>query len=432
MTSSLLRLRRFGNATALAAAFDVDPSLRDQDVATQQAALDRSLGPFSAPLTTELSRLGWQASDLILGVPSIRAAWVREHGPLPRIARVTDPDVLLALGEIARIRPEVVLDGNLSVLDRTAAAYVRRRVPDVRLLVGQMGTAKRFHRALHVDLSLVPCETLAATIRPALPGSVRVLPHSFNPAVLDGLAERSIEHELVFAGALGPRYVLRHAVLMALLEHTPLEAWIGLRKGVIASDGLLVTESATGGPSIAGRLVAALPVPLLAAAARRSDRFADHLNSALARRAGGRFIDSVPLEDPSSRFAERCHPQVGGREYFTLLRNSGTVLHREGDELDGCGAALRLFEVTGLGAALLTDDSAMVRELFAEGEVVTFDGVDDAVEKARWLLDNPSERDRIAAAGQARTLRDHTTASRAVRLAEILTEALSGARSGAK
>jgi len=428
MTSSLLRLRRFGNAAALTATFDADPALRDQDFLTQQAALDRSLGPFSAPLTAELSRLGWQASDLILGVPSIREAWVRQHGPLPRIARVEDPDVLLALGEIIRLRPEVVVDSNLNVLDRTSTHYLRRHVPDVRLLVGQMGTAKRFHRALHVDLSLVPCETLATTIRPVLPGSVQVLPHSFNPAVLSGLPEREVEHPLVFAGALGPRYVLRHAALMALLEQTPIEAWIGLRKGVLARDGLLVTENTSTNPSLAGRIVAAIPAPILAAVARHSDRFGDQLNTSLATRAGGRFIDAGPLEDPSVRFPDRCHPQVGGREYFELLRRSGTVLHREGDELDGCGAALRLFEVTGLGATLLTDDSSMVRQLFADGEIVTFDGVDDCVEKARWLLDNPSARDRIAAAGQARTLRDHTTAIRAAKLSDILSDQLSGAR----
>jgi spore maturation protein CgeB len=108
-----------------------------------------------------------------------------------------------------------------------------------------------------------------------------------------------------------------------------------------------------------------------------------------------------------------------------LLRSAGVVVHREGDELDGCGAALRQFEVTGIGAALLADSSSMLRQLFEDGnEVVLFDSPQDAVEKAQWLLNHPEERERIAAAGQSRTLRDHTTTVRAGELADLLSAEL--------
>jgi hypothetical protein len=425
---SLLRLRRFGNAAARDAAYAADPALVDADVAAQQAALDGSLGPFSAPLAAELRALGWDASDLILGVPAIRDAWVRAHGPLPEVPGVTDPDALLAIGEIRRVDPDVVLEGNLNVLDRTVVAALRGSARPPRLLVGQLGTAKRFHRALDLDVVLVPCERIARTIRPVMRGTVQVLPHSFDPGVLDGLPERNVEHAITFAGALGPRYVLRHAVLMALLEATPLEAWFGVRKGVVRKDGRLVTPSEATASSFASRLrarlVAALPTSALVALAQRSERFAVALNVRLATRAGGRFLAGGDLEDPAARFAQRCHPSVGGRDYFALLRRSGIVVHREGDEMDGCGAALRVFEATGLGAVLLVDRSPMLEQLFTDDEVVMFDSPEDCVAKARWLLDHPAERERIAAAGQARTLRDHTTAARAATLSTILTEAL--------
>lgn len=431
-TAALLRLRRVGNAAAVADAYDADPELSDRDLATQQRAIDAARGPFSAPLAVSLRGHGWEADDLILGVPAVRSAWVREHGPLPTVRNVEDPDALLAIGEILRTRPAVVLDGNLNVLDRTVVDFLRSRVPEVRLLVGQMGTAKRFHRALDLDLSLVPCPSLAETVRPLIRGAVRVLPHSFDPAILDGLPPRTVAHPLVFAGALGPRYVLRHEVLMALLETTPIEAWIGLRKGVARTiEGTLDAggTSSDGLRRRVARLAAGAPLPILAAAARRSDRFSGLLNTAVATRAGARIRDVGPLEDPAARFPDRCHPAVAGRPYLELLRRSGAVLHREGDELDGCGAALRQFEVTGVGAVLLADTSPMLRRLFEDGsEAILFDGPEDAVEKARWLLDHPKERERIAAAGQARTLRDHTTAVRAGQLADLLSEALSRVR----
>lgn len=425
-TSSLLHLRRFGNASALADAFRTDPDLAARDVRTQQTALDGALGPFSAPLTAELRRSGWQADDLILGVPSIREAWVREHGPLPQVRGVDDPDLLLALGEIQRSRPEVVLDGNLNVIDRTTSAYLRTQVPAVRLLVGRMGTAKRFHRALHLDVTLTPCHVMADALRPLVSGAVNVLPHSFNPAVLDTLPPRSIERPLIFTGTLGPRYVERHRVLMALLESTPTEAYFGLRKGVVRrDDGALAPPTAAAGRSIAGRLADALPMSVLRAGARKDDRFADHFNARVVTRFGGTIPPVLPLEDPAVRFPERCHPPLAGRAYLELLRGSGVVVHREGDDMDTCGGALRLFEVTGMGSVLLTDASAMLHQLFVDGrEVLLYDSPEDGVEKARWLLEHPEERDEIAAAGQARTLRDHTTAVRASQLAELLSHAL--------
>ena len=417
---SLLRIRRFGNAAARDAAYAEDPALSQKDVGSQQAALDGSLGPFSTPLAAELRTLGWDAADLILGVPAIRDAWIREHGPLPEVPGVDDPDSLLAIGEIRRSAPEVVLEGNLNVLDRRVVRALREDERSPRLLVGQLGTAKRFDRALDLDLVLVPCERIAQTIQPFVRGPVAVLPHSFSPGVLEHLPEREVEHDITFAGALGPRYVLRHQILMALLETTPIEAWIGLRKGVIRSGGQLVTPDEPESTTLRGRLTEALPTPLLVAAARRSERFAGPLNIRLATNAGGRFLPGRTLEDPAARFPDRCHDAGGGRDYFMLLRRSGIALHREGDELDGCGAALRIFEATGLGTALLVDRSPMVERMFTEDEVIMFDGPDDCVEKAQWLLENPSARERTARAGQSRTLADHTTARRAAALSEIL------------
>jgi len=52
--------------------------------------------------------------------------------------------------------------------------------------------------------------------------------------------------------------------------------------------------------------------------------------------------------------------------------------------------------------------------------VVTYKTADECVEKISWLLDHPKEREDIARAGQARTLREHTFAQRALLLNEII------------
>jgi hypothetical protein len=436
-TPSILRFRRYGSRSAAIAALAAQPEAAAGDVRSVQAALDAAHGPFSSPLVDELAPLGWRASELILGVPAVRAAWEREHGSVPQVAGINDPDILLALAEAQRFAPDVVLDSNLNVLSPEGRRALLSRVPSVRVTAGYMGTEKRFHRAVPLDLALVPCRTMADAFAPYAKGRVEVLPHSFDPRALGDLPTRRVEHSLVFAGSLGPRYVERHRVLMALLEHTELEAWIGLRKGVERTDdGWL--RAAPSDPPVARphaqrilrrAIIDLIPTRLLATLGLRDERFGDAFNARLVARAGGKLDDPILMRDPAADFPDRCHASVSGIDYLHLLRSSGTVLHREIDALGDCGGALRLFEVTGAGAALLVEDSHTVRELFDVGnEVVTYTDPTDAVRKARWLREHPEERERIALAGQARTVQDHTAAARARTLDPLLREVLKHAR----
>jgi spore maturation protein CgeB len=72
-----------------------------------------------------------------------------------------------------------------------------------------------------------------------------------------------------------------------------------------------------------------------------------------------------------------------------------------------------MFEATGVGTCLLTDWKEHIADLFEpDEEVVTYKSAEECIEKAKWLLENPAERERIAKAGQKRTLRDHTFENR--------------------
>lgn len=64
------------------------------------------------------------------------------------------------------------------------------------------------------------------------------------------------------------------------------------------------------------------------------------------------------------------------------------------------GNSMRTFEVPAIGACMLTEDTSEHREIFGrEGEaVVYFRGIDEMLEKMRWLLVNDQERKRLATA----------------------------------
>jgi spore maturation protein CgeB len=51
--------------------------------------------------------------------------------------------------------------------------------------------------------------------------------------------------------------------------------------------------------------------------------------------------------------------------------------------------------------------------------------VEDCIEKARWLLDHEDERNKVALAGQQKTLKFHTVENRCRTIIEIIENELS-------
>ncbi|MFN0161656.1 MAG: glycosyltransferase [Burkholderiales bacterium] len=69
----------------------------------------------------------------------------------------------------------------------------------------------------------------------------------------------------------------------------------------------------------------------------------------------------------------------------------------------------RVFEVPGVGGALLTEATPFLdRYLIPGREAAVFEGDDGLLTLTRHLLDHPEERDAIATAGHARVAADHT------------------------
>ncbi|NIR14974.1 MAG: glycosyltransferase family 1 protein, partial [Desulfobacterales bacterium] len=96
-------------------------------------------------------------------------------------------------------------------------------------------------------------------------------------------------------------------------------------------------------------------------------------------------------------------------ENYEISARSKIALNSHIDCFENYAGNMRLYEVTGMGACLLTDWKINLPELFEpEVEVVTYRSVEECREKVSYLLENDTERRAIAAAGQKRTLRDHT------------------------
>ena len=349
----------------LRAHYEERPGLGELSYADQHRSLmERSFGTSDA-YSHNLRAHGHEALDVVANAEPLQLAWVREAGAA-RTARA-GTHLPGRWGIAARER----------LPQRIAAAQVEVFGPDVvylqdlnffsredldrfraagRLIVGQIASAAPPAEVLR-GFDLITTSFPHYVERfRALGVDSEYLPIAFDERVLERVPARDRDVDVAFVGGLDPRV---HPGGVALLE----------------------------------RLAVRLPLEVWG--------------------YGGDELQP-PLD-------ERWRGEAWGLDMYAILARARISLNRHIEAAEGFANNMRLFEATGVGSLLVTEAAPNLHELFEPGrEVVAFDGEDDVVAKVEHLLANEDERAAIAAAGQARTLREHTYARRIAQLAEIL------------
>ncbi len=125
--------------------------------------------------------------------------------------------------------------------------------------------------------------------------------------------------------------------------------------------------------------------------------------------------------DRKSPIVARHHGEVWGLDMYRALANSRVTLNRHINVAENYANNMRLYEATGVGAMLLTDEKDNLGALFEIGkEVVAYSTEAEAAELIRYYLAHPEAAHAIAQAGQLRTLKEHTYERRMEELVPIL------------
>ncbi|MBA7587263.1 hypothetical protein ES708_29285 [subsurface metagenome] len=136
-----------------------------------------------------------------------------------------------------------------------------------------------------------------------------------------------------------------------------------------------------------------------------------------------KYIDyaATPISNYSKRLVKAIKPPIFGVDMYKLLRKSKIVLNTHGEAANEYAGNMRLFEATGMGSCLVTDNKKNLNELFdLDHEVIAYDRSEDCIEKVKWLLENEGERRKIAKSGQLRTLKSHTIEDRCKLIIDII------------
>jgi spore maturation protein CgeB len=347
--------------------YRADPELAGSSYSHQRQAINDALFSETQHEVRALERLGHHATDHLLNAAPLNLAWAAEAGvSLPKAWR---PTIRLRRGWLPWVSSPAPPGAGLGAL----LARIDVFKPDVVHIQCVDGLRPAEVREIR---SRVP--TVSGQIAAPVPGWVEIdaydlvvsslpnyvdrfrrdgtraewLPLAFEPSIQD-----RIHHErdtpVSFVGSLSPAHADRIEMLERIARSVPIEVW--------SADV-------------------------------------------------GRLRDGSPLK-------QNGHGAAWGIDMYGVLARSRITINHHIDIAAGYANNLRLYEATGMGCLLVTDDGKNLGDLFDVGrEVLTYRDAQECGEILTYYLAHPIEASEIAAAGQARTLREHTWDDRMARL----------------
>ena len=349
--------------------YEREPGLERRPYREQLDSLMSRFFGTSDAYSHHLRELGHDAIEIVPNCSPLQMRWAAENGRpgrlrrararLPRKPRARPTlagDPLLqeiAIAQIEAHEADVVYAQDLHFFTRPNLDLLRRQG---RLLAGQIATEWADENLVKgFDLILTSFPHYVERFRALGVGSEK-LQIGFYERVLDRLRRDGVDpspgafrpHGIAFVGGLeASQHIARAELLEQIASRMPLEFW-----------------------------------------GYGSEKLAD---------------------DSALRLAYRG--QAWGIEMSRVLAESRIVINRHGEVSEGYANNMRLFETTGTGALLMTEAAPNLTDYFEPGrEVVSYDDPEDLMGKLAHYLEHDDERISIAAAGQARTLRDHTYA----------------------
>lgn len=349
-----------------------------------------------------LRELGQEAFEIIRNAEPMQATWAKENG--------CNADKTL-LYQLKKLKPEVVFFQDTINYSNEFIKEIRKEVPSIRLLIAHVCSPYS-----DAQLALFKSFDIILVCSPGFQNYFSrhgiknfLFYHGFEKDLLSKIQDNDNfeENDILFIGSFfqsktfhDSRLRLIESILRADL---PLTIYSEIKSQRTIDLRLLQMTF------ISTRILRGLSL----------NRFVQN-NSALRKAA---LLNEMPKRNYfSAKFYSHLQNRgIYGVEMLKLLSRSKISLNNHGGIAGEYAANIRMFEVTGAGSLLLTDNKRNIKDLFEpDSEIITYSSPGECISKLRWLLDHPEETKKIAFAGHQRTLKSHTIEQRVGLLNEII------------
>lgn len=347
-----------------------NPNLKDKSYLKQRETLLSHFFGTSDSYSYNLRKLGYEAQDLIVNDEILQRKWAGENRVNVTKSTLYSKIQMFPLVHKVLGRPKWVQEITL--------AQIKKIKPDIvyvqnlsilnpstlknikahsKLLVGQIASSLPAKKNL-------TCFDLILTSFPhyverfkSMGIASEYLKIGFDNRILKKIGKQPKKHEVVFIGSLSPHHKEGTIILERVAEKIPISIW-------------------------------------------------------------GQGIQFTSKKSP---IRKRFQGSAWGLDMYKILSQSRIVINRHIQASDGYANNMRLYESTGMGSLLITDDKKNISDLFVVGkEIITYKNTSDLIKKLMYFMKNKNEASKIAKKGQMRTLKEHTYQKRMMELVNIL------------
>jgi spore maturation protein CgeB len=365
------------------------PALRESTYAEQLAARNASLFGVADFYSHGFAAAGHSAREIHVNNPWLQSSWAREHGVRAPAAP--------AITEEKRLSPSLSLIKGIA--RRALLPLARRFMPrqirkqEVRILAAQIEEMKP-DVILNQELSYIRTRCLDRIV----PRGTKIVGQSASALPI---GENFKRYDLLISSL--PNFVEYFLSLGVRAALSPLafdsRVLVGMRRPAVRDIDVSFVGSLSADHSTRVALIEALAreVPL---------------------KVWGTGVDELPRSSP----IRACFQgEAWGRQMYDVLSRSRVTINQHIDLANGFSNNMRLYEATGCGALMIVDRGRNLQSIFEpEVEVITYRSAEDCVAAVRHALSKPAAAAEVAAAGQRRTLSEHSYIRRAAELSRIL------------
>jgi spore maturation protein CgeB len=351
-----------------------------------------------------LNKLGNEAFEIVANAEPLQLSWAKEH-------HITSRGEGLLLEQLKFYKPEIIFFQDSLSFDYSFIKDLKQNIPSVRMLIGwccSPYTKQQFGNYKVFDFVFACSPGFVNALKNIGVRAYR-LNHAFESSLLPAIKKDNAypETDFIFIGSfIGSKAFHNERIKLIeelLASQVKLSLYTNLPKdNMFNVYGQQLGYSASKLLKSVGLETLAMKIPLINKAARLTEMPA-----------------RINLSEEFKK-ASVLAP-LYGLEMFKAISKSKIGFNSHGGVAGDYAANIRLFEVTGVGSCLLTDDKKNISDFFEpDKEIVTYKSPDACKEKINWLLSHPNEMKEIAIAGQKKTLKEHTFERRAESLNEII------------
>jgi hypothetical protein len=382
---------------------------------------------WSDAFSDGFSRLGVQAIDLIANDEKLQRKWAQENG-------VTIESIYwqseIIIAQLRFIKPDVVIFQNFGILPDEIIKQLKIWIKSIKVLAVQIGYPNDdkdlsiydiiFPTLKYLRDKYIHFEKPMHICKPAFDS--RILSEIKNPI--------EKEYPLSFSGSSGIGYECGHAkrywMLYEILRKSDINVYLDeLRSSSHVKNKKKYFIENPNRKKVLNDKDFTTIINIL----NQEDTFEHQtlLSELLCDRAlrEALFTKLEPLVPLKFMFHNAVLPPVYGKEYYELISKSYSILNIHTDAIGHRVGNMRMFETTGIGSCLLVENGSNMNEFFEEGkEVVTYENLDDCLEKINYLSNNLNVALQIGKSGQNKTLKEHTVGNRCELILGVLKDHL--------